>query len=226
MSSALRHTLLLLLLLLPALHALAQGTLEIQERPILYGPDREALTRAYLATHAGPDLADSVEMVPRVVVLHWTAGSTLESAWNTFQPERLRGRPDIADGGALNVSAHFIVDRDGHILRLLPETRVARHTIGLNHLSIGVENVGDGDRWPLTQAQLAANIALVRDLKVRFPTITHLIGHHEYRRMEGHPYFRELDPTYRTAKPDPGDAFMAAVRAGVAELGLEGPPTP
>jgi len=199
--------------------------LVIEDRPIPYGEERAELTRAYLDAHYGPETAN-IEMVPRVIVLHWTAGGSAKGAWNTFQPERLPGRPDIAAAGAVNVSAHFIVDRDGAVWRLLPETRVARHVIGLNHLAIGVENVGDGSRWPMTDAQVKANAALVRELVARHPTITHLIGHHEYRGMEGHPYFAEKDPTYRTAKIDPGDAFMSAVRSATADLGLEGPPTP
>lgn len=199
--------------------------LEIADRFIPYGEEREALTRAYLEEHYGPDNA-AMEMVPRVIVLHWTAGGSAQGAWNTFAPERLPGRPELKAAGAVNVSAHFVVDRDGAVWRLLPETAVARHVIGLNHLAIGVENVGDGDRWPLTEAQVAANAALVRHLVAEHPTITHLIGHHEYRRMEGHPYFAERDPAYRTGKIDPGDDFMGKVRDRVADLGLEGPPKP
>jgi N-acetylmuramoyl-L-alanine amidase len=105
----------------------------------------------------------------------------------------------------------------------MPETRMARHCIGLNHLAIGVENVGDGDRYPLTEAQVAANAALVRYLAARHP-ITHLIGHHESRAMEDHPYFLERDDAYRNRKPDPGAAFMREVRARVADLDLAGPP--
>ena len=124
----------------------------------------------------------------------------------------------------MNVSAHFVVARDGTIWRLLPEDRVARHVIGMNHLSIGIENVGGIDGYPLTQAQVDANAALVRHLKAAWPGITHLIGHLEYQQMEGHPYFQETDPNYRTVKPDPGVDFMTRVRALVDDLGLEGTP--
>ena len=133
-------------------------------------------------------------------------------------------RTDVARGGELNVSAHFLVDRDGAIVRLMPETWMARHCVGLNHLAIGVENVGDGAAQPLTDAQLAADVALVRDLKRRFPGITHLIGHHEYRAFEGHPFYSEREPAERPPQEDPGPAFMRAVRAEVADLELEGPP--
>lgn len=197
----------------------------IHHRPIPYGETRAALTRAYLQKHTGLT-APSIEIVPRVIVLHWTANGTLEGAWRTFAPERLAGRPDIATASALNVSAHFLVDRDGTIYQLMDTTRVARHVIGLNHLSIGIENVGGGEQYPLTDAQLHANIVLVQHLTQTHPTITHVIGHHEYRQMEGHPYFQEQDPTYRTAKVDPGAAFVTAVRAATASLGVEGPPPP
>ncbi|MFT4977691.1 MAG: N-acetylmuramoyl-L-alanine amidase, partial [Myxococcota bacterium] len=115
---------------------------QIEDRFIPYGADRTELTLAYLSEHYGPEV-DSVDMVPRVIVLHWTAGGSAEGAWNTFSPERLPGRPELQAAGAVNVSAHFIVGRNGVAWRLMPETRVARHVIGLNHLAIGVENVGD-----------------------------------------------------------------------------------
>lgn len=201
--------------------------------PIPYGEKRERLTQAYLAAHVGEDYisgdpaADS-RMEPRVIVLHWTAGCCHKSAWNTFQPERRPGRPDLQGSKALNVSAHFVVARDGTIYRLMDEDRVARHTIGLNHLSIGVENVGDGEEYPMTQAQVEANIALVRYLKAAWPGITHLIGHHEYRSFEysRHKYFQEHDTNRRTRKIDPGEDFMRSVRSGLSGVSLLGPPGP
>lgn len=101
---------------------------------------------------------------------------------------------------------------------------MARHCIGLNHLAIGIENVGGAPGLPLTAAQVAADAALVRYLALRYP-ITHLIGHHEARAMEKHPYWRERDAAYRNRKPDPGAAFLRRVRARVRDLALAGPPT-
>lgn len=203
--------------------------LRIIDWPIVYDDERKRLTVDYLRFHLGPagltgDVETDTTMVPRVIVLHWTAGPTASSAWWAFQAPRA-GRKDLDPERAVNLSTQFLVDRDGTIYRLMPEDRVARHTIGLNHISIGVENVGGLARYPLTEAQVQANIALVRDLAHRYP-ITHLIGHYEYRLMEGHPYFRELDSTFRTVKVDPGPEFMARVREGVADLGLQGPPEP
>ena len=159
-----------------------------------------------------------------MIVLHHTAIPSFKRTWRYFNRVRIdRGRRKVSRAGQVNVSSHFVVDRDGTVYRLMPETSMARHTIGLNHISIGVENVGDNKKHPLTQAQVRANIALIRRLARRFP-ITHVIGHHEYRQMEGHPYFKERDPGYRTTKIDPGARFMRQVRAGIGDLNLSGPP--
>ena len=187
---------------------------------------RQKLTVKYLAEHSltrAPtgNLNRDVRMIPKVIVLHWTGGGSLKSAWNTFAPATLRGRKKLKRAGALNVGAHFLIGRDGTIYRMMDETRILRHCIGLNHVSIGVENIGDGKRWPLTPEQLKANIELVRYLSGKFP-ITHLIGHHEYRGLEKHPYFSEKNPKYRTIKIDPGAKFMKKVRRRVTDLGLKG----
>ena len=43
----------------------------------------------------------------------------------------------------------------------MPENYMARHVIGLNHSSIGIENVGGNDTLPLTDMQVEANINLL-----------------------------------------------------------------
>jgi len=195
----------------------------IVDWPITWTDERAELMLEYRRAHVDPAATD-LDIEPRVIVLHYTAGSSARGTKSYFDRTRLEeARQELRRGGGANVSAHFLVDRDGTIYRLLPETRMARHCIGLNHISIGVENVGDGKRWPLTDAQVDADARLVRHLAARFP-ITHLIGHHEAYLMEGHSYFVERDPHYRNRKPDPGPAFMAAVRARVADLALQGPP--
>jgi len=183
------------------------------------------LTLEYRRLHEDSTARD-ITIRPRMVVLHFTAGGSLESAWHTFDPARIdSSRNDLVGAGTVNVSAHYLVDRDGTIYRLMPDTVMARHCVGLNHAAIGIENVGDAKAFPLTDAQVEANAALLRILKRRFP-ITHLIGHSEYRLMEGHPYFHERDPRYRSRKQDPGASFMRRVRARVADLHLLRPPSP
>lgn len=200
--------------------------IEIVDWPITYDEERMRLTADYLRYHVGDeaisgDLEADVTMVPRVIVLHWTGAPKAKSTWWSFDP--VRHGANVDPERAVNLSTQFLVDRDGTIYRLFREDWVGRHTIGLNHLAIGIENVGGGRRWPLTEAQVDADAALVRHLAAKYP-ITHLIGHYEYRLMEGHPYFREVDPTFRTQKEDPGPEFLAAVRERVADLGLQGPP--
>jgi len=201
----------------------ATDGLKIVDRPINFDQERIQLTIAYRRIHQDPRISD-VKIQPKMIILHWTGIASFTSAWNYFNRTRAEAdRTQLAAAGEVNVSAQFLVDRDGTIYRLMPEDWMARHCIGLNHVAIGVENVGDGGKFPLTEAQVKADAALVRYLAHKWP-ITHLIGHLEYRRMEGHPYFLELDPKYRNQKPDPGTDFMNKVRGLVADLKLQGPP--
>jgi N-acetyl-anhydromuramyl-L-alanine amidase AmpD len=199
--------------------------LKIHDRPISFSADRESATLQYIADHYGEDPED-ISIVPRIIVLHWTAIDGLEECFAAFNPEELGGsRPGLAAAGDVNVSIQFLIGRDGTVYRLMPETWMARHVIGLNYSAIGVENVGGGRGIDnLTDQQIKANIRLVRYLVRKYPTIRYLIGHMEYRRFEGHPLWLELDEDYRTEKIDPGDRFMRAVREAVADLGLEGAP--
>lgn len=183
---------------------------------------REALTLEYRRAHSDPAATD-LTIAPKVVILHYTAGSSAGGTRRYFDNAQIEAsRPELRRAGKVNVSSHYIVDRDGTIYRLQPDTRFARHCIGLNHVAIGIENVGDDKKWPLTAAQVTANAALVRELAATH-AITHLLGHHEVMGLRDHAYYVELDPAYKNSKPDPGDAFMTKVRAEVADLKLAGP---
>ena len=201
------------------------GELKIQDRPISFSENRHKATLEYIAEHYGKSPVD-ISIVPKIIVMHWTAIDGLEDSFDAFNPETLRGsRPDLGSAEQVNVSIQFLVDREGAVYRLMPETWMARHVIGLNHSAIGVENVGGGDGADnMTDEQIAANIKLVRYLTERYPTIQYLIAHSEYQRFEGHPLWLELDEDYRTEKVDPGNRFMTAVREGTADLSLLGPP--
>ncbi len=197
--------------------------LTIIERPIPFSEERIAQTREYIEQHYGVAAKD-ITITPRIIVLHWTAIADLEGSYRAFAPELLpSSRPELQSAGQVNVSIQFLVDKDGTVYRLMPETWMARHCIGLNYESLGVENVGgEGGIDNLTQAQLAANIDLIRYLVKKYPTLQYLIGHHEHQAFEGHPLWREKDAAYRTSKTDPGEPFMHAVRNSVRELKLKG----
>jgi N-acetyl-anhydromuramyl-L-alanine amidase AmpD len=191
----------------------------IVDAPMAWSAERERLTLDYRHRHSDPDATD-LTITPHVIVLHYTGGDSAKATRAYFDNPRIEGaRKDLAKAGAVNVSAHFLVDRDVTIYRLQPETRFARHCIGLNHVAIGIENVGTNEA-ALTDAQVAADAALVRDLAARYP-ITHLLGHSEVMKFRGDPLYLERDPSYKNDKPDPGPHFMARVRERVADLGLK-----
>ncbi|MGB0678082.1 MAG: membrane dipeptidase [Polyangiales bacterium] len=206
--------------LLRVWRAVARVPLPIHARPLPFTRKRAALTVRYRAVHYGHKDA-SVTITPRAIVLHWTALPSAAEAWARMAPDTLPPeRAAIAKAGALNVSAHFLVDRDGRIEQLLPVTWMARHTIGLNHVAIGIENVGGAEgRDDLTDAQVRANAALIRHLVQRHPSIQAVFGHHEATRMRQSPLYLEHKAGYRSDKRDPGDRFMRRVTAWLTDWG-------
>jgi N-acetyl-anhydromuramyl-L-alanine amidase AmpD len=160
---------------------------------------------------------------PKIVVVHWTAVNSIESTFDIFDSPTLGGREDLTNASNLNVSSQFLIDRDGTIFRLLPETTFARHTIGLNYAAIGIENIG-GTNDPLTKEQLKANEMLIRHLKKKY-AIDYVIGHYEYQNFQETDLWKELDPDYRTVKTDPGKQFMENLRKNLADLNLKPVPS-
>jgi N-acetylmuramoyl-L-alanine amidase len=193
----------------------------IIDKPIIWDSTRRALSLQYLKERHGL-IQTEPTIVPKIIVSHWTAIPTFEGSFNAFNPVTIPTfRKELKGVSALNVGIHFLVDRDGRIYRLMPETTFARHVIGLNYCAIGIENVGDGQKNPLTSAQFEANVLLVNYLKSKYKTIEYLIGHHEYTRFKGTPLWKETDPNYLTEKDDPGPVFMNNLRERVKDLGLK-----
>jgi beta-N-acetylhexosaminidase len=152
--------------------------------PIPFGSDRVRQTRAYARRHYGLDRARLLR--PRVIVEHFTASSTYGPAFNTFAANA----PDVEFGERPGVCAHFIVDRDGTIHQLVRLKWMCRHTVGLNHVALGIEHVGisDGDVMG-RRRQLAASLALTRWLQDRHGIRDRdVIGHAE---SLSSPYHRE-----------------------------------
>lgn len=211
-----RNTGLLILLLWVLIFTSCNApTFRIFEKPVIFDEERERLSIEYLQKRHGLE-ANSATIIPKMVVVHWTETPTLEATWDFFNSPFLNARPDILAASALNVSAHFLVDRDGTIFRLLPDTVFARHTIGLNYMAIGIENIGGSDA-PLTKAQLKANEELIRFLYRRHG-IEWVIGHHEYYSFRDSELWMETDPDYLTYKIDPGDRFMRKLRNRLRDL--------
>ena len=200
--------------------------LQIIDKPIDFGPERITMTKEYIKSHYGMSV-ENIEITPKIILLHWTAEMDFDKSFKRLQPERLLSdRKDIVKASALNVSSQFMVARDGTIYRLMPENWMARHVIGLNYSSIGIENIGGkGNKIDdLTPEQRQANIDLVLYLKAKYPSIEYLVGHHEYKQMESTSLWLEKDKGYRTVKSDPGEKFMSDIRNGVKCLNLKAPP--
>ena len=196
---------------------------KIIDNPIIFDNEREILTKEYLLDRYGIDQNTTI-ITPKIIVLHWTAIPTLTASFNAFKDSKLPNhRAKISSASGLNVSSHFLVDQDGTIYRLMPETTMARHVIGLNHTAIGIENVGGTEETPMTRAQIKSNIFLVHYLSKKYD-IDYLIGHYEYQNFEGHELWLEKDKGYRTVKSDPGERFMTAVRKGVSNINLKTTP--
>lgn len=192
---------------------------KIIQSPIVFDQERKELTLEYMKSHYGIQQSEPT-IVPRMVVVHWTVIPSYEKTFEVFDKSLLPShRTAIAGASPLNVSSQYIIDRDGSIYQLLPDTIMARHVIGLNHCAIGIENIG-GPKQPLTKAQLKANTKLIKQLKKKYP-IDYVIGHYEYTLFESTDLWKEKDQGYRTQKSDPGEAFMRDLRAKLKGLDLK-----
>jgi|GEM_PF-847414 len=186
----------------------------------IFDAQRLLLTSVYSRNHYGKDTFRLTD--PEMIVVHYTAIQSLPDTLHFFKPALLdrQFRSDIASGGDVNVSAHYVVDSHGELYQLAAENVICRHTIGFNHTAIGIENVA-ADSGHLTDQQAQATAGLISRIAIRHPTIHYLIGHYEYRdsSLPHYRLFIERDAAYRfTDKTDPGPVFMARVRLLLKEL--------
>lgn len=209
------------LALLTKLLIISSFALEIVQKPIVFNEERIELTKAYIKSHYKLNVND-ITIKPRMIVIHHTAFNTLEESFENFNPVKLNDkRPFIKKSGLLNPTAHYMVDKDGTIYQLMREDYMARHVIGLNYSSIGIENVGGANHEDnLTQAQLQANVKLIKYLKQKYPAIDYLIGHYEYQDFVEHELWLEVNDAYRTIKSDPNPRFMKNLKEALNKENL------
>ncbi|MDO1559741.1 N-acetylmuramoyl-L-alanine amidase [Brevundimonas sp. 2R-24] len=127
-----------------------------------------------------------------MIVLHYTGMQTGEAAIARLRDAEAR------------VSAHYVVEEDGRVFRLISEERRAWHAgkgswqgeTDCNAASIGIEIVNPGHEFgyrAFPEAQVQAVIALVSDIRERWTVPDwRIIGH------------SDLAPT---RKEDPGELF-------------------
>jgi hypothetical protein len=175
----------------------------VRDTPIPFGRKRKREMRAYARRHYGIDAFRLRD--PRVIVQHYTASNSFDSAFHTFAANV----PDVELGERPGVCAHFLIDLDGTVHRLVPTRIMCRHTVGLNHVSIGIEHVGTSDAQVLSnRRQMRASLRLTRMLQGRHGIATRdVIGHAESLSSRFH---RERVARLRTQTH--GDFPTAAMR--------------
>ncbi len=90
----------------------------IIDKPVSFPSERIALTKAYMNQRYGI-VSDSIMINPKMIVVQWTAIPIFEKSFAEFNKIALdSSRADIMKSGAVNVSIHFLVDKDGTIYRL------------------------------------------------------------------------------------------------------------
>ena len=93
--------------------------------------------------------------------------------------------PKPKGNGWRDIGYHFVIYRDGSIHKGRPVEQAGAHTYGYNAHSIGICYIGgcaaDGKtpKDTRTEAQRAALVRLVADLKARYPRAT-VHGHNEF----------------------------------------------
>jgi len=118
-----------------------------------------------------------------LVVIHCTELPDLATA-------REYGERVVHTSGTGN-SGHYYIDRDGSIVRYVPEERVAHHVRGHNEHSVGIElvNTGRYPDWfdshrqvmaePYPDAQIDALLRLLAHLRATLPGLQKIAGHED-----------------------------------------------
>jgi len=172
-----------MLLAAALISAAVAGPPAIVERHIPMPATRKREMRAYSKRHYGKA---RLRLEPKVIVEHIAVASTAESVINTFAPDH----PDPELHELPNVCSHYLISEDGKILELVSPRIRCRHTVGLNHVAIGIEHVGysDGDVLD-NRKRLRASLRLTAYLRCTYGiAIRNVIGHSE---SLSSPYHRE-----------------------------------
>lgn len=182
----------------------------IVQRRIPYGAKRRADMAAYSLRHYGER---EWRLDPMAIVEHWTAGDTVQHAYDIFTPNRRDSELHELPG----TCSHFVISARGTIYQLVGAGVRCRHAFGMNHVAIGIEHVGRSDAQVMgNRRQLAASLALTRWLACRYGIpVRYAIGHAETIRS---PFYTEVHPERhsRSTHDDFGRPAMRRYRAALA----------
>jgi len=158
------------------------------------------------------------ERRPSFVILHHTGNPDAKRALNTLS------------GQIFEVSAHYLIGRDGTIYYLVDEIKRAWHAgdswwggpIDMNSASIGIELDNDGHE-PYVESQIAVLLELLADLRHRYGiTAANFIGHGDiapgrkvdpgaafpWRRLAEHGFGLWCEPPFEPTPPGLDDATL------------------
>jgi N-acetylmuramoyl-L-alanine amidase len=175
---------------------------------------RRGEMRAYSKRHYG---YASARLKPRVIVEHIAVAKNARAVIDTFAPDV----PDRELGELPGLCAHYLVTGRGRILELVSPKWRCRHTVGLNHVAIGIEHVGmeDGDVLDHPK-RLKASLRLTAYLRCRYDIpLGDVIGHSE---SLDSPYHRErVKRLRRQTHADWSHASMKVYRRRLARIPCE-----
>lgn len=131
------------------------GTNEPVKKPRI----KEFIQSPHRSSRSGADID--------TIILHYTTASNVQSTINWFK------------GNPAQVSAHYIIDKNGDIYQMVADTEKAHHAGASNRSSIGIEHVAKkGDKF--TPAQEKSSIALVRWLMTEYKVpAANILAHKE-----------------------------------------------
>ncbi len=147
----------------------------------------------------------AVRQTVDMIVIHSTGGPTCDPT---------TGKPVWVKAGMLEenmrvieahpvLGIHYMIDRDGLLLKSIPEKQVAHHVFSHSARSIAIELINDGDGLdPFPEAQLATLVDLLRDLKARWRVKREAVKRHSDLDQALMPCDRR-----QRRKVDPGAAF-------------------
>lgn len=166
----------------------------------IFGDQTDKALREYQRAHGltndgicGPHTWESLGIVPPgmraidEIVIHCSAtreGKDVSADTIDASHKARNFSSYVSDRRTRYIGYHYLVHRDGRIEECRPLERIGCHASGHNARSIGVCYIGglDSSENPKdtrTEAQKAALVKLIRELKRKFPAIKRVIGHRD-----------------------------------------------
>jgi hypothetical protein len=204
--------------------------INIINRPIVFDAQRKFLTGLYRQKHTGdcdPD-TDGIDtcilIEPKIIVVHMTDIDSFEKSFEYMKEPVLREEREKLISRSydrVNVSTHYLIDKLGNIYSLMPDNYMGRHAMGVNHSSIGIENVGMNANPP-SREQVEANLKLIKYLMKKYDIkASDVYSHAETALLKekGEPIFIEKDKNYLIQK-NCGQKLIKEIRKRLTEKNI------